>query len=305
MSTIAPPLNPTLPQQPDAALAAAMTRAASAQSYTTIRLLADRARRADAYRAYAYFRWVDDRIDGDSRPDEVRAFLHRQQSLLDAGYAGRMPTDLGPEEHLLAELIAADDEVDSGLQAYLRHMMGVMAFDAGRRGRLISAAELEEYSRLLATAVMEALLHFIGHGQPAPGGPARYQAVVGAHIIHMLRDAVEDAAAGYINIPAEYLATHRLDPADTSHPAYGQWARERVALARACFADGRATIAALDNPRRRLAGYAYVARFEWVARLIERDGFVLQASYPQRKSAAAVLWMAWRMAGGGRKDEGV
>ena len=294
MSTIASALDQTHPPQTGATLAAAITRAASAQSYTTIRLLADRDRRADAYRAYAYFRWVDDLVDGNGPPDEARAFLRRQQNLLDAGYAGRMPADLRPEERLLAELIAGDDEVDSGLQAYLRHMMSVMAFDAGRRGRLISAAELDDYSRLLATAVMEALLHFIGHGQPAPAGPARYCAVVGAHVIHMLRDAAEDAAAGHFNVPAEYLSAHDLHPADTAHPACRQWARERVALARACFDEGRVTIAALDNPRRRLAGLAYTARFEWMARLIERDGYVLRPCYPQRKSAAAALWMTWR-----------
>lgn len=298
MSTIVSTLEQTRRPQTDAALAAAMTRAASTQSYYTIRLLADRDRRADAYRAYAYFRWVDDLVDGDGPLGEARAFLRRQQALLDAGYAGRMPADLRPEESLLAELIAGDNETDSGLQVYLRHMMAVMAFDAGRRGRLISAAELEEYSRLLATAVMEALLHFIGHGQPAPDGPARYSAVVGAHIIHMLRDAAEDAAAGYVNVPAEYLAAHRLDPTDTAHPAYVAWARERVALARACFDEGRATIAALDNPRRRLAGFAYLARFEWLARLIARDDYHLRPSYPQRKSPAAALWMAWRVAGG-------
>lgn len=292
MSTISSPLDVTHPSRPDATLAAAITRAASAQTYATIRLLADRDRRGDAYRAYAYFRWVDDQIDGDAPLDEARAFLHRQQVLLDAGYAGRMPADLRPEERLLAELIAGDDEPDSGLQRYLRHMMAVMAFDAGRRGRRISAAELAEYSRLLATAVMEALLHFIGHGQAAPAGPPRYQAVVGAHLVHMLRDAAEDAAAGYYNVPAEYLSAHHIDPAAIDHPAYVEWARQRVALARACFDEGRTFIAGLANPRRRLAGYAYIARFEWMARLIERDGYVLRPAYPQRKSLRAGLWMA-------------
>ncbi len=302
MSTIVSPLDHLTAPDAGAALAAAITRAASAQSYATIRLLADRGRRADAYRAYAYFRWVDDCIDGDVPPDEARAFLRRQQALLEGGYAGRMPADLSPEESLLAELIAGDAEIDSGLQAYLRNMMAVMAFDAGRRGRLISAAELEEYSRLLATAVMEALLHFIGHGEAAPGGPARYQAVVGAHIIHMLRDAAEDTAAGYYNVPAEYLAANGIGPTDIDHPAYAAWARERVALAHDCFDEGRATIGALDCSRRRLAGYAYLARFEWMARLIARDGYRLRPAYPQRKSPAAALWMMWRVAGeqGGR-----
>jgi phytoene/squalene synthetase len=293
MSTIAERIDLTRPPRPSGAgLAAAITRAASAQSYYTIRLLADRDRAADAYRAYAYFRWVDDRVDGDGSSADIRAFLRRQQALLDAGYGGRMPGDLCPEEWLLAELIAGDSEADSGLQAYLRYMMAVMAGDAGRRGRVVSAAELDANALRLATAVMEALLHFIGHG-PAPR-EGRYAAVLGAGIIHMLRDAHEDVAAGYYNVPAEYLAAHGIGPGDIDHPAYRDWAAGRVALAREQFRQGREFIARLENPRRRLAGYAYVARFEWMARLIERDGYRLRAEYPERKSPAAALWMAWQ-----------
>jgi phytoene/squalene synthetase len=285
--------------------AAAMTRAASAQTYYTIRLLADRDRAADAYRAYAYFRWVDDRVDdGATAPAERATFLNRQRALLEAGYRGRMPADLSPEEGLLAELIAGDDEPDSGLQAYLRNMMAVMEFDRARRGRVTTEAELAAYSRALAVAVMEALLHFIGHGSPAPTGETRYRAVFGAHVIHMLRDVVEDAAAGYFNVPDESWSKPSCLPEDSKHdglphgllhdPAYRAWARERVALARDCFRDGRDYIARLENPRRRLAGYAYVARFEWMARLIERDGYRPRAAYPERKSLAAGLWVVWR-----------
>lgn len=276
-----------------AVLAAAMTHAASRQSYYTIRFLADRDRVDDAYRAYAYFRWIDDRIDeGEGSPAERVAFLRRQQALVDAGYRGRMPADLCPEERLLAELIAADDEPESGLQAYLRLMMPVMAFDLERRGRLITAAELDHYIGLLATAVSEALLHFIGHNCPAPRTEARSLAVRGACVIHMLRDLVEDGAVGYYNIPAEYLAAHGVGIDDRDHPAFRAWVAERVALARDYFRDGRAFIAQVGNWRCRLAGRAYIARFEYVASLIERDGYRLRESYPERKSVAAALWMA-------------
>jgi phytoene/squalene synthetase len=275
--------------------AEAMTRAASAQTYYTIRWLADRDRAADAYRAYAYFRWVDDQVDEPaSEPADKAAFLRRQAALLEAGYRGRMPGDLCPEERLLAELIAEDEEADSGLQAYLRNMMAVMAFDLERRGRLVSAAELETYTGQLATAVMEALLYFIGHGCRAPAGEARYLAVRGAHIVHMLRDMVEDTALGYYNIPAEYLAAHGLDVNDCQHPAYLAWVAGRVVEARDCFCRGHEFIARVENPRRRLAGRAYVARFEWMAGLIERDGYRLRAAYPERKSLQAALWMAAR-----------
>src|SRR5690606_28434973 len=159
---------------------AEMTKAASRQSYYTIRYLADRDRVADAYRAYAYFRWIDDMVDEGAEPVETRAaVLRRQQALLEAGYRGRVPADLCPEERLLADLIEADTEPDSGLQAYLRNMMQVMAFDVERRGRLITAAELDRYIDLLATGVIEALLHFIGHDCPAPRSESRAQAVRG------------------------------------------------------------------------------------------------------------------------------
>ena len=296
MSTLSGKLNSTHATRDlrSARLAAEMTRAASMQSYYTIRFLADRDRVADAYRAYAYFRWIDDRIDeGEGSAAERAVFLRRQQSLVEAGYRGRMPGDLCPEEQLLADLIVGDDEPDSGLRAYLDNMMAVMAFDLERRGRLISAAELERYTDLLATAVSEALFHFIGHDTPPPL-EGRATAVRGAHIIHMLRDLIEDCAIGYYNIPAEYLAAHGIGVDDYDHPAFRAWVAERVALARDCFHEGRAFIGRVSNRRCRLAGRAYVARFEYVARLIEQDGYRLRADYPERKSVRAALWMGWK-----------
>jgi len=280
----------------DPSLAAAMTRAASQQTYYTIRFLADRDRAADAYRAYAYFRWVDDRLDDAAgSPAEQAAFVDRQRGLLETGYRGdALPADLRIEEQLLADLIAADTEPNSGLQSYLRNMMAVMAFDAGRRGRTLSRAELSEYTRLLATSVTDALFHFIGHDCPTPRGDGRYLAVSGAHIIHMLRDTLEDCALGYFNAPAEYLDARGIAPDDVGAEAYRDWVAARVRLARRYFRAGRAYLARVENRRCRLAGYAYLARFEWMAAAIERDGFRPRADYPERKSLAAGLWMAWR-----------
>ncbi|HOU42533.1 MAG TPA: hypothetical protein PK829_14795 [Promineifilum sp.] len=141
MSSILAPVDlAPAPTRDHADLARSITRAASTQTYGTIRLLADRDRAADAYRAYAYFRWVDDQLDdGTALPAERAAFLARQQALLNAGYAGRsLPAGLAAEETLLAELIAADTEPDSGLRSYLGHMMAVMAFDVARPRRPVS-----------------------------------------------------------------------------------------------------------------------------------------------------------------------
>jgi phytoene/squalene synthetase len=275
-------------------LAATITKAASEQTYLTIRLLIDRKLVDDAYRAYGYFRWVDDLLDVPTGTwSEKNAFINRQKNLLEALYQGAFQQDLCIEEHMLAELVRNDTGKNPGLQSYLCNMMAVMEFDAERRGRIITQAELSEYSRALATAVTDAMFYFIGHDESAPCHQARYLAVTAAHIIHMLRDTLEDIDNGYFNIPGEYLQRHGISPRDVESQAYQEWVCDRLRLARKYFKDGRECIAQVKNPRCRLAGYAYTARFEWMLRAIERDNYCLRTEYRERKSLWAGLWMSW------------
>jgi hypothetical protein len=280
------------------ALAAAITRTASKQTFYTIRFLVDAGLVEDAYRAYAYFRWVDDWLDQEPRPRMERlAFVKRQQALMDScAHRDSLP-DLTPEEQLLVDLIQRDTEQNSGLQAYIRNMMAVMAFDADRRGRLISQRELSQYTRSLAVAVTEALHYFIGHNCVSPHGEIRYMAVSGAHINHMLRDALEDANLGYYNIPSEVLAASGTAPWDVQSDAYRDWVQARVREARACFRMGREYLAQVENLRCRTAGYAYIRRFESVLDTIEGAGYVLQARYPQRNggrhAVETIGWALW------------
>ena len=271
-------------------LAPSITKTASKQTYYTIRFLADRERVADAYRAYAYFRWVDDALDAESGSSQERsAFVNRQKSLLENCYQGEFPRDAILEEQMLIELIRSDTEKNSGLQSYLRNMMSVMAFDARRRGGLISQNELIEYTRLLASAVTEAMHYFIGHGCYSPQNEARYLAVTAAHITHMLRDTFDDIQAGYFNIPREVLNANHITPQDVQSDAYRAWVWSRVQLARKYFKAGREYLNQVENPRCRLAGFAYTARFECVLDAIERDGYLLRATYPERKGLGATL----------------
>ncbi len=272
--------------------AAGSTRAASRQSYLTIRWLADRARREDAFAIYAWFRWLDDLVDEHLPDAEARLELvARERRVL----AGERPADLVPEERLLVHLadtaVAAGPD-GAGLRQSLTSMLDVMAFDAARRGRLVGAGELDTCTRDLAVAVTEAIHHCIGHGCDSPRDEARYVAVTGAHVAHMLRDLAEDLDAGYCNVPAELLAGAAPSFADLAEPALRAWVRDRVALARSCFASGRAYLARVDNARCRLAGHAYVARFEWVLDAIERDGYRLRAGYPERATARGGLTIA-------------
>jgi phytoene/squalene synthetase len=294
-------------------LASAITGAASAQTYLTIRLLVDRARVNDAMRAYAYFRWLDDALDtvdppgspaGQSAGGRAR-LLEREQTLLTGCLAGRPPPGVDSHEAMLVELVAHAGPDDAGLESYLRHMMQVMAFDVGRRGRLVSAAELDEYTRWLARAVSDAMHHFIGHDARPPDDEARYLAVAGAHILHMLRDTSIDLRTGYCNVPREVLEAASIGPEDTASDAYRAWVRDRVRLARQQLDAGRAYFARHPCRRHRVAGLAYIARFAWLPERLERDGFLVRRAYDDarglgttlRMSALTAAWMAphpWR-----------
>jgi phytoene/squalene synthetase len=271
-------------------LAESITKAASKQTYYTIRFLADRKLFAHAYRAYAYFRWVDDVLDAESHPAlERTGFIDRQKRLLEGSYRGETQHDISPEEKLLVELVQSDGEKTSGLQSYLRNMMALMSFDADRRGRVISQSELNEYTRCLASAVTEAMHYFIGHRCVSPHNETRYLAVSAAHITHMLRDTFDDIQAGYFNIPLEVLEANHITPQDVNSAAYRTWVRSRVQLAQDYFRMGKEYLGQVENRRCRLAGYAYVSRFESVLDSIERDGYVLRPSYPERKGLGAIL----------------
>lgn len=275
-------------------LAASITHSASKQTYYTIRFLVDRDLTADAYRAYAYFRWVDDTLDQSRMGKRERLnFVERQQSLVDQCYRGEWPHPSSDEESLLVDMIRSERGKRSGLQSYIRSMMAVMSFDAERRGQLISEAELNQYTHSLAVAVTEAMHYFIGHECKAPQSPTRYLAVTGAHITHMLRDTLEDVEAGYVNIPREALEAQHIDPRDVHSEPYRNWIKSRVGLARACFKSGRDYLAQVENPRCRMAGFAYAARFEAVLSAIEQDDYHLRPAYPECKSLPSALWMLW------------
>jgi phytoene/squalene synthetase len=196
---------------------------------------------------------------------------------------------------MLLDLIRSDHEPNSPLQAYIRNMMSVMLFDAERRGRLISGQELSEYTRHLAVAVTEALHYFIGHDDPSPQSDDRYCAVTAAHITHLLRDTYEDVAAGYFNIPQEFLESRGILPDQVQADAYREWVKSRVQLARANFRAGRDHLARVKSTRCRLAGYAYMARFEGVLDAIEQTDYRLLPQYARRSALIAGSKLVWSL----------
>jgi phytoene/squalene synthetase len=275
-----------------ASLAKGITKSSSKQTYYTFLLFVDKEYLDEAFRGYAYFRWVDDILDSQAGSKLGKyQFLKRQKKLLRDCVQGDYPPCLCPEEEMLADLVRNSSEKNPGLKSYLFNMMSVMEFDVQRRHRLISKAELTEYTSLLAVAVTDFMHYFIGHEDATPHSNARYDAVTAAHMTHMLRDACEDVEVGYINIPQEYLSTHGISPEDIRNSEYRKWVCQRVQKAQELFRSGREYLSQVSNFRCRLAGYAYAARFEWMLRVIERENYCLRADYSERKGLRASVWI--------------
>jgi phytoene/squalene synthetase len=99
-------------------------------------------------------------------------------------------------------------------------------------------------------------------------------------------------AAGYFNIPLEDLNRRSICVYDLECDAFQEWVAHRVALARNCFREGRACLSQVKNFRCRLAGCAYIARFEVILDAIEQDNYHLRSAYPERKSMRSALKMS-------------
>jgi phytoene/squalene synthetase len=279
---------------PTAVLARNTTWAGSKQTYFTAKLLVDRDLVDDFYRAYAYFRWADDVIDESAGSDQDRnVFIRRQRDLIDLYYEDEQLSDLSPEEQILTDLINDDRSENSGLQSFIRNMFAIIEFDAYRKGWEIDKEELSWYTHTLSVSVTEGIHYFIGNGIPQPESDYRYSAAEGAHIAHLLRDAVQDTADGFINIPAEYLEEHGVSRDNFESDLYRTWVQERVVLARKRFQEGKYYLNDLEVLRCKIAGYWYSARFEGVLDTIERDGYILRENYSERSSIRTWIKIGW------------
>ena len=268
---------------PNATLARSITWQGSKQTYFTTRFLIDHDLVDDCYRAYAYFRWADDVIDGEEKTTRSRdqriAFINRQRTLIKQCYRGQPPNEQTPEEKIIIDLIKHDRQANPGLESFIRNFLALLEFDADRRGRFITQEELRWYSNCLAKAVTDGIHYFIGNAQAVPWKEQRYDAVFAAHVVHMLRDMVADIEAGYINIPQEYLEAQPLKPGNVNDPQFRAWVRNRVGLARRYLRSGKQYLDGLEVLRAKIAGGWYCARYTGILDTIERDGYVLRREY--------------------------
>jgi len=277
-----------------AELAREITRASSKQSYYTARLLVDSHLELDCYRAYGYFRWVDDIVDisCETKPDRI-AFIQRQKDLAERLYRGENPTDLSSEEKILADLISNDCGDSNRLRSYIRNFLAIIEFDARRKGHLITQEELDWYAATLGRAVTDGIQYFVCNGHNYPDSEKRYLAATGAHIAHMLRDLKRDISEGYVNIPQELIGISDIDVEQLDNHALRPWVKSRVDLARSYFREGKHYLDSLTVLRCRIVGYLYCARFEALLDTIEADNYILRQDYP--KPSKLVTWFKFAM----------
>jgi phytoene/squalene synthetase len=277
-----------------AELARSITRSGSIQTYFTARLMVDKDLVDDFFRAYAYFRWIDDVIDLDGKTAHERAvFISKQKNLIDSFYQHSESNSLIPEEKILKDLINNDRGENSGLQSFIRNMFAIIEFDAHRKGRFISQDELDWYVNTLGKSVVDGLLYFIGNASNYPESGDKYSAGVAAHISHLLRDMRQDCLDGFINIPQEHLDANAIEHSDFENSDYKNWVKARVNLARKYFVEGKQYLDGLDNLRVKVVGHWYCARFEVVLDTIENDGYILRREYNERRRISTWIKIFW------------
>ena len=162
-----------------ATIAKSITRSASKQSYYTAKFMVDMELVNDFYRAYAYFRWVDDIIDETPLSLEERTlFILSQRKLIDSLYKNEKTLELSRGEQIISDLIKHDKEENSKLQSFIRNMFAIVEFDAHRKDELISVEQLEWYSNCLAKSVTDGLQYFIGNGHSYPSAKPLKQPIL-------------------------------------------------------------------------------------------------------------------------------
>jgi phytoene/squalene synthetase len=276
-----------------AVLARSITKADSKQSYYTGLFMVDKPLRDDFYRAYAYFRWVDDVIDVHSKTNDERfRFIKQQRKLIDSLYNDEQPDNLTPEEDMLVELISHDKNKNSNLQSFIRNMFAIIEFDVYRKGRLVTKDELKWYSETIAKSEIDGLMYFIKNDHPYPYSENCYHAIIGAHMGHLMRDMLPDIEEGFINIPKEYINEHELDPFDPNSEPFRNWLKGRIKEARWYMDEGKRYLESLDVLRMKIVGNWYIARFEVVLDAIEREGYILRPKYREQRKLSVFLRFA-------------
>lgn len=258
-------------------LAKTITRHSSRQTYLTIKLLVNRHLQADCYKAYAYFRWLDDQVDDVLAAQKDRMeFIIKQKQLIANAYQNLTPKIENAEEQLILDLIQSNPLPNTKLANFIKNFFAIIEFDAYRKGRAITQTEYLWYTQTLGQAVTECIEYFMEVANP-PKSADHYKAAIASHITHILRDFEEDQLQGYFNKPQDNQNNQ-------------EWVKDQVKQARIYFRQGKEYINTLQSWRVKLVATWYCNRFEWILDTIENDRYHLRYNYYPKKHFKNILY---------------
>ena len=209
-----------------------ITKSEAKNFYYAFRTLPHRKRRA-IFAAYAFFRRIDDVVDGDASLDAKRRRLDEARNLLDIGENGDEP------DPVLMALGHAIDEHSIPID-YFEDFVDGMEMDLVQT-RYRSFEELRRYCYGAASAVGLISIAVFGYTDPK----AEEYAVdlgIAMQLTNILRDLGDDAGRDRIYIPTDELATYDYAETDlisgTTNDAFRELMSFQVERARQFFISG-------------------------------------------------------------------
>ncbi|MFG5117565.1 phytoene/squalene synthase family protein [Methylorubrum sp. POS3] len=280
------------PTDEDHAVCRAAIRAGSKSFYAASMLLPPKVRRP-AYGLYAFCRLSDDAVD-EAGGDRAAALarLERRLALAQAG----LPQD-HPADRALAEVLA----VHAIPEALPRALLEGLAWDTQGR-RYATLSDLSAYAARVAGAV-GAMMSLV-MGVRDPNGLARACDLgVAMQFTNIARDVGEDARAGRLYLPLDWLAEAGIEPDAFLADPQATLALRRVVArlldaAEQLYARSEAGIAVLPlscRPAIRAARLIYAE----IGRAVEANGLDSvgrRARVPGARKAALLARAAWPMA---------
>jgi phytoene/squalene synthetase len=231
---------------------------------------------------YAYFRWLDDKVDSSNISEpEISHLINRQKRIIDSIILGSQEQidDLCASEQMLA-LLLIDKQNSRNLKKSVLEMLSAIEFDAERRHKVINKDALENYSRKVGGAFAEFLVNCISpslvHVNPIDDIRV---AAYSAHRIHVLRDFYDDLKRGYINISKEELRKLGTQVDSLQEIDLRPWVRDRVQISSQEFQKSLPTISCIKNTKCRILGLFTSARYLVILEKIKFDGYILQKEY--------------------------
>jgi hypothetical protein len=230
--------------------------------------------------AFAYLKLFDNDVDEDA--DAARAgdafAVHR--ALTERCYAGEAPGSALPfVQQIGAHVFAFDRANGSPLRGCLSDAVESMAIDLARRGKLLSAAEIEANLHLGGGGTVRGIVWFAAPEVTLP--EPLVHALCDAYMYaDSLIDLEHDLAFGLVNVPAEDVA-RGVDPFRPDE-RLAAWAEEQARRCEARFDAALARLAEIPSLRLREVGRLMLATKRRKLR-----AFLAAGGWPRAQEGAA------------------